>query len=80
MPRLTSRTVFLVLWLLGAAASAQPSGLPKGAQDAIALEAGKAKQVLRLLDSLDELDDVQRVSSNADFPDDVLESYADDQG
>ena len=46
----------------------------------IALDAGKAKQLLRLLDSLDELDDVQRVSSNADFPDEVLESYVNDQG
>ena len=54
--------------------------LTKVPKSTIALDTGKAKQVLRLLDSLDELDDVQRVSSNADFPDDVLESYADDQG
>ena len=29
----------------------------------------------QLLDSLEELDDVQRVFSNADFPDDALEEY-----
>jgi transcriptional/translational regulatory protein YebC/TACO1 len=32
--------------------------------------------VLKLLDSLEELDDVQRVYSNADFPDEVLLEYA----
>lgn len=58
-------------------ASAEITKVPKST---IALDAGKAKQLLRLLDSLDELDDVQRVSSNADFPDEVLESYLSDQG
>ena len=58
-------------------ASAEITKVPKST---IPLDGGKAKQVLRLLDSLDELDDVRRVSSNADFPDEVLESYLDDQG
>ena len=37
-----------------------------------------ALQTLRLLDRLEELDDVQRVFSNADFPDEVLERYRDE--
>ncbi len=41
----------------------------------ISLDAKAAKQTLRLLDQLEELDDIQRVFSNADFPDDVLEEY-----
>ena len=36
------------------------------------LNAGLAKQTLRLLDNLEELDDVQRVFTNADFPEEVL--------
>lgn len=42
----------------------------------VPLDGKLAEQVLRLLDKLDELDDVQRVASNADFPEDVLASYA----
>jgi transcriptional/translational regulatory protein YebC/TACO1 len=32
--------------------------------------------VLRLLDGLEDLEDVQRVYSNADFSDEAIESYA----
>ena len=32
-------------------------------------------QTLRLLDSLEELEDVQKVYANADFPEEVLEQY-----
>jgi YebC/PmpR family DNA-binding regulatory protein len=42
------------------------------ASTSIALEAREAESTLRLLDVLDELDDVQQVYSNADFPDDLL--------
>ena len=42
----------------------------------IALEDKAAIQALRLLDKLEELDDVQRVFSNADFSDEVLEQYS----
>jgi YebC/PmpR family DNA-binding regulatory protein len=35
----------------------------------------EALQTLKLLDRLEELDDVQRVYSNADFPDEVLAAY-----
>ena len=40
----------------------------------IALDGGQARQVLRLLDGLEEHDDVQQVYANAEIPDDVLES------
>jgi YebC/PmpR family DNA-binding regulatory protein len=40
------------------------------------LEGGDAEQVLRLLDRLEDLDDVQRVYSNADFAEDVLAAYS----
>ncbi len=42
----------------------------------IALDEGTAKQTLRLLDGLEELEDVQRVYSNADFDEELLASYA----
>ena len=56
-----------------AVASAEVTKVPKVT---VALDEHKAKQVLRLLDSLDDLDDVQRVSSNADFPEEALAAYA----
>jgi transcriptional/translational regulatory protein YebC/TACO1 len=37
---------------------------------------GEARQVLRLLEALDDHDDVQNVWSNFDIPDDVLEAAA----
>ena len=42
----------------------------------IELDNKVAVQTLKLLDRLEELDDVQKVYSNADFPDEVLEQYA----
>ncbi|MEE8337424.1 MAG: YebC/PmpR family DNA-binding transcriptional regulator [Dehalococcoidia bacterium] len=42
----------------------------------IALDEAKAIQALRLLEKLDELDDVARVFSNADFPAEALEALA----
>lgn len=54
-------------------ATAELSMLPK---NTIALDEKSAGQVLRLLDSLEDLDDVQKVFSNADFPDSVLMEYA----
>ena len=56
-----------------AIASAELSKQPKST---ILVDERQAGQLLRLLDNLDELDDVQRVSSNADFPDEVLAAYA----
>ena len=40
-----------------------------------ALETAHAGQTLRLLDRIDELDDIQQVFTNADFPDEALEKY-----
>ena len=41
----------------------------------IALGDKEAEQTLRLLDALEDLDDVQKAFTNADFPPDVLERY-----
>jgi len=53
-------------------ASAELSMVPK---TTVELEEKTALQALKLLDKLEELDEVQHVSSNADFPDSVLEEY-----
>jgi YebC/PmpR family DNA-binding regulatory protein len=42
----------------------------------MALEANHAGQTLRLLDRIDELDDIQQVFTNADFTDEALETYS----
>jgi YebC/PmpR family DNA-binding regulatory protein len=44
-------------------------------KNTVALEKPAALQTLRLLDQLEDLDDVQKVFSNADFPDEALEQY-----
>ena len=54
------------------ASSAELSMVPKST---VSLGAKEAEQTLRLLDSLEDLEDVQKVYSNADFPDEVLEKY-----
>jgi len=41
----------------------------------VMLDEKVALQALRLLDRIEELDDVQRVFTNADFPDEALENY-----
>jgi len=43
----------------------------------IDLDSKTAMSVLRLLDKLEELDDVQKVFSNANFSDDILDKYSD---
>ena len=53
-------------------ASAELSMMPKSTLE---LEEKPALQTLRLLDKLEELDEVQVVASNADFSDAVLEKY-----
>jgi YebC/PmpR family DNA-binding regulatory protein len=55
-----------------AIASAELSMVPKST---IELEEKAALQTLKLLDKLEELDEVQLVSSNADFSDAILEKY-----
>ena len=41
----------------------------------IALDAKASEQTLRLLDNLEELMDIQKAYTNADFPPEVLEQY-----
>jgi YebC/PmpR family DNA-binding regulatory protein len=53
-------------------ASTELSMVPKST---VELEEKVALQTLRLLDKLEELDEVQHVSSNADFSDAILEKY-----
>jgi YebC/PmpR family DNA-binding regulatory protein len=53
-------------------ASAEVSMVPKSM---VELEEKAALQTLKLLDKLEELDEVQHVSSNADFSDAILEKY-----
>ena len=52
--------------------SAEMSMVPK---TTIALADKEAEQTLRLLDTLEDLDDVQKAFTNADFPPEVLEKY-----
>ena len=53
-------------------ASAELSMVPK---TMVELEEKAALQMLKLLDKLEELDEVQHVSSNADFPNSIVEKY-----
>ena len=53
-------------------ASAQISMVPKST---VMLDSSNAEQTLKLLDSLEELEDVQKAFTNADFPPEVLEKY-----
>lgn len=46
----------------------------------VILEKSQALQTLRLLDELEELDDVSKVFTNADFPEEVLEEFLAQQG
>ncbi len=55
-----------------AVVSAEVLMVPKST---VMLEDKAALQTLRLLDRLEELDEVQRVFTNADFPDEALEKY-----
>ncbi len=52
---------------------AELSLVPKSMTD---LSESHAKQTLRLLDSLEELDDVQKVFSNANFTDEILAEFS----
>ena len=53
--------------------SAEMSMIPKST---VRLEEKDAQQNLELLDALEDLFDVQKVYSNADFPEEVLEKYS----
>ena len=45
-------------------------------QNLVRLDKKAAIQALKLMDKLEELDDVQRVYTNADFPDDAIAEYS----
>lgn len=45
-------------------------------QNTVKLEGKQAEKMLRLMENLDELDDVQKVYANFDIPDDILEAAA----
>jgi transcriptional/translational regulatory protein YebC/TACO1 len=45
------------------------------AKNMVELEEKTALTTLKLLDKLEELDEVQHVTTNADFPEDILEKY-----
>ena len=55
--------------------SAEFSMIPKSV---VSLADKEAERVLKLMDSLEELTDVQKVYTNADFPDEVLRRTRDD--
>ena len=42
----------------------------------IELDSAHAGQTLRLLDNIEELEDIQQVFTNANFTDDALEKYS----
>jgi YebC/PmpR family DNA-binding regulatory protein len=56
-------------------ASIESSEVSMVPNNTVSLDESTARRTLKLLDNLEELDDSQRVFSNADFPDDVLEQY-----
>ena len=57
-------------------ADIESSELAMVPKNTIALDEKTAMQALRLLVQLEELDDIQKVFSNADFPDEALAEYA----
>ncbi len=62
--------------LNGAGASIRSSELSMVPQNTVPLDEKEAARTLKLLDQLEDLDDVQRVYSNADFPDNALTEYS----
>ena len=61
--------------LNGKSAEIRSSELAMIPQNTVMLDSKTAKQTLRLMDLLEDLDDVQKVYSNADFPDEALSEY-----
>ena len=66
--------------LADAGANIKTSELSMVATNTVPLDDKSAMSALRLLDKLEDLDDVQKVFSNADFPDEVLERYQNESG
>lgn len=57
-------------------ASIQLAEISMMPQNTVKLEGKAAEKMLRLMETLDELDDVQKVYANFDIPDDILEAAA----
>ena len=51
------------------------AGISMVPKSTILLESHAAEQTLKLLDNLEELEDIQKAYTNADFPPEVLERY-----
>lgn len=62
--------------LEGKGATITSTEISKVAKTMVDLNEKDALQTLKLLDKLEELDDIQRISSNANFSDAVMEKYA----
>ncbi len=62
--------------ILEAGIASDSAELSRVPNTTVLLEEQEAIQTLKLLDRLEDLDDVQRVFSNADFPDEVLASFS----
>lgn len=62
--------------LLDAGFEVTSAELTHVAKTPITLDAKEAEQVLRLLEKLEDLDDVQRVYSNAEFTDEAIAAYS----
>ncbi|MBF2758737.1 MAG: YebC/PmpR family DNA-binding transcriptional regulator [Ectothiorhodospiraceae bacterium AqS1] len=60
--------------LIAAGFEPEQSQVTMRASNHISLDAADAEKILRLLDLLEDIDDVQQVHSNADIPDDILAS------
>ena len=61
--------------LEGGAASISSSEVSLIPSHTVEVDSRSAGRILRLLDQLEDLDDVQKVYSNADFPDEALAKY-----
>jgi transcriptional/translational regulatory protein YebC/TACO1 len=62
--------------LVAAGFTVENADLAKVPQNTVELDEPTAIATLKLLERLDDLDDVSKVHSNADFPDSVLEAAA----
>ncbi|PKB80408.1 MAG: transcriptional regulator [SAR202 cluster bacterium Io17-Chloro-G9] len=61
--------------LEGDGASQVKSEISMVPKSTVVLDADEAERTLKLLDSLEDLEDIQKAYTNADFPADVLERY-----
>jgi YebC/PmpR family DNA-binding regulatory protein len=62
--------------LEGAGVEIESAGLATEPKSTVEVKGGDAERLLKLLDALDEQDDVDEVFANFDIPDDVLEKLA----